>query len=556
MKYVLDATKRSGAWPYIIGQMIINLLVIWADTLILKWISDMLNNPSTKTLLLIISAGLVTAILEGIEMLTKMSRHNIFRTMAEDLSNKVLDADVEMFNIFSPGTLQHNEGKLWSLSMGLVTVLACVKYSLEIVINLVAIGVLAGSIVLAVAALVGLTLYIMHLGDKSWRKLDEAVDVAKRDRDAEIDEIINGYMEVRSFSGRIEAHRKSIHDRNVNINRLLKTRNTNAMSIGLSYRLIDMAAAIILVLYVCYGDGMSLGATMGITLVMYAWRLLGPSSELMFTVSGLSELRAALPELEKIMAYENKIVDGQYDLDRFYDSIKIDRVSFGYDSTSTVLDDSNMVIHKGQHIGICGESGSGKTSLMKLIPRFYDVNSGMICVDDVNIRDIKIDSLRRHIGIVHQSAYIFDGTIRDNIAYPITNREVLESEIIEAAKKARLYDFITSLPDGFDTKVGPRGYKLSGGQKQRISLARLFLNDPDIVILDEATSALDNETERFIQEAIDALKEKTIITVAHRLSTIKNSDRIYVFQNHKIVEAGTDQELMDLGGVYAKMRNA
>ena len=182
------------------------------------------------------------------------------------------------------------------------------------------------------------------------------------------------------------------------------------------------------------------------------------------------------------------------------------------------------------------------------------MDSGGIYIDGVDIANLKINTLRSHMGIVHQSPYIFDGTLRENIAYGMRPKKVSDLLIQNACEKASVWDFIKNLPEGLDTKVGPRGMKLSGGQKQRISLARIFLTNPDIIILDEATSALDNDTEAAVQDAINLFKDKTIITVAHRLSTIRDCDAIYVIDNHHIVEAGTHDELMQMNGLYASMQ--
>ena len=199
-----------------------------------------------------------------------------------------------------------------------------------------------------------------------------------------------------------------------------------------------------------------------------------------------------------------------------------------------------------------GPSGGGKTTLCHLLPRFYEIDDGKITIDDIDIRKITRDSLRKHIGIVAQDVFLFSGTIKENIAYG--NLDASDEEIIEAAKLANIDAFIETLPNGYDTYVGERGVKLSGGQKQRISIARAFLKNPEILILDEATSALDNVTEMQIQDALDKLcKGRTTIVVAHRLSTVKNADRIVVINNEGIVEEGTHEELIKRDGMYASL---
>ncbi len=231
--------------------------------------------------------------------------------------------------------------------------------------------------------------------------------------------------------------------------------------------------------------------------------------------------------------------------------IVFDDVSFKYkEGAHRVLRHINLEIKPGSYVALVGSSGGGKTTLCSLIPRFYDATGGAVKIDGTDVRDIKLKSLRDHIGIVQQDVYLFAGTVLDNISYgkPGSTRE----EIIEAAKLANAHDFIMELPKGYDTDIGQRGIKLSGGQKQRLSIARVFLKNPPILIFDEATSALDNESENIVKESLEKLaKNRTTLVIAHRLSTVKNAERILVLTENGIEESGTHDELMEKGGIYA-----
>lgn len=226
-------------------------------------------------------------------------------------------------------------------------------------------------------------------------------------------------------------------------------------------------------------------------------------------------------------------------------------VSFSYEDNEIVLNNIDFTIKSGKSVALVGPSGGGKTTICSLLPRFYDITDGSITIGGQNIKNIKLESLRNSIGIVQQDVYLFGASVKDNIAYG--KPDATFDEIVEAAKKANIHDFIMTLPDGYDTFVGERGTRLSGGQKQRISIARVFLKNPPILILDEATSALDNESEQHIQKSLDALsKNRTTITIAHRLSTIQNADEILVIDGQTIKERGTHEELITFGGLYAK----
>ena len=249
---------------------------------------------------------------------------------------------------------------------------------------------------------------------------------------------------------------------------------------------------------------------------------------------------------------EETVYNGSKECQTVSGDIRFEHVSFHYVESNEVLDDVSFHLEKGKTLALVGPSGGGKTTICHLIPRFYFLEQGHIYIDDIDIGEYTLNSLREKIGIVQQDVFLFGGSIKQNIAYGKPSAS--DEEILEAAKKANIIDFINSLPNGWDTEIGERGVRLSGGQKQRLSIARLFLKNPPILILDEATSALDNTTEMLIQRSLNELaKGRTCLIVAHRLSTIKNADEIAVISKGKIMEMGNHDELIKLNGIYADL---
>ena len=258
--------------------------------------------------------------------------------------------------------------------------------------------------------------------------------------------------------------------------------------------------------------------------------------------------------LEIIDAEPEKDDPNAVEVGRLEGKIEFKNVTYAYDGEHDVLKNVTLSIDKGKTFALVGPSGGGKTTICHLIPHFYNIESGEILIDGTPIQKIKNESLRRNIGIVQQDIYLFNASIRENILYG--RLDATDDEVIEAAKRANIHDWITTLDDGYETVIGERGVRLSGGQKQRLSIARVFLKNPSILILDEATSALDNTTEIMIQEALDELcRGRTTIVVAHRLSTIKNADEIAVISDGEIIEQGTHDELVTAGGMYAKLHS-
>ena len=299
----------------------------------------------------------------------------------------------------------------------------------------------------------------------------------------------------------------------------------------------------------------SLNVTDLLTFLLYISVFTDPVRTLIDFTEQFQNGYSGFERFQEIMAVEPDIKDKKdaVELTNVKGDIEFKDVSFQYEeNTEKVLNHINLKVEAGAYMALVGSSGAGKSTLCSLIPRFYDVTDGSVLIDGKDIRDLKLKSLRDHIGIVQQDVYLFVGTVYDNIRYgkPDATRE----EVIEAAKNANAHEFIMSLPNGYETDIGQRGIKLSGGQKQRLSIARVFLKNPPILIFDEATSALDNESEKVVQESLEKLaKNRTTFVIAHRLSTIKNAQKILVLSDVGIEEQGTHEELMQKGGIYENL---
>ncbi|HCZ2988609.1 TPA: SAV1866 family putative multidrug efflux ABC transporter [Staphylococcus aureus] len=384
------------------------------------------------------------------------------------------------------------------------------------------------------------------------RKLTRERSQALAEVQGFLHERVQGISVVKSFA--IEDNEaKNFDKKNTNfLTHALKHTRWNAYSFAAINTVTDIGPIIVIGVgaYLAISGSITVGTLAAF--VGYLELLFGPLRRLVASFTTLTQSFASMDRVFQLIDedYDIKNGVGAQPIEITQGRIDIDHVSFQYnDNEAPILKDINLSIEKGETVAFVGMSGGGKSTLINLIPRFYDVTSGQILIDGHNIKDFLTGSLRNQIGLVQQDNILFSDTVKENIL--LGRPTATDEEVVEAAKMANAHDFIMNLPQGYDTEVGERGVKLSGGQKQRLSIARIFLNNPPILILDEATSALDLESESIIQEALDVLsKDRTTLIVAHRLSTITHADKIVVIENGHIVETGTHRELIAKQGAY------
>jgi len=393
---------------------------------------------------------------------------------------------------------------------------------------------------------------IIRLINKRFRRIGHGIQQSIAETTQTVEEVVKGHKIVKIFKGQVKERQKFA--KNIKKNRQLQVKVVATQEVMSSINLMLVAFALAAIMFIAARSGMGPYDFMSF---MTAMLLLMPTIKNLSNVfSTIQTTLAAADSVMAVVQQQPERDNGTVNLQASQIGLSYEHVDFAYNAESQALHDINLSIEKGQSVAFVGASGGGKTTLVNLVPRFYDVTGGQIILNGQNLQDFTLSSLRDHISMVSQEVVLFNDTVRNNIAYG-QQADCDDAAIIKAAEQANALEFIEALPDGFNTELGDNGTRLSGGQRQRIAIARAILKDAPLLILDEATSALDTESEKHIQEALQRLmKNRTTLVIAHRLSTIENVDKVVVLHQGRVMQEGSHAELLSVPGIYAQLQQS
>ena len=485
--------------------------------------------------------------------------NGVERDIRNDMYEKIISLPIGFFTNERKGDiLARSSADVKELQNSVMSSIASViRYPLNIIVSLAVMIYVSWQLTIFVFIAIPIFGGILGIVGKRLRRASLEAQQLGGDILTNIEETIGGLRIVKAFNAEasMDSRFKNLTDRFYRVN------NSVSRRLALAHPMSEFIGICAVATILWFGGSLILNgrsfidASMFIFYLLMFYNIINPAKELTKTGYTIQKGLAAMTRIDKILYAENPIKNpaNPKPLPAAKEpGISFKNVSFSYDGVRNVLSDIDLEIKPGETVAIVGQSGSGKSTMLDLIPRFYDIQKGKILVGDTDITQLRTKDLRSLMGNVSQEAILFNDTIFNNIAF--ANPSASREDVIKAAKAANAHDFIMETENGYDTRIGDRGCRLSGGQRQRISIARALLKNPAILILDEATSALDTESERLVQDALDTLmKDRTTVVVAHRLSTIVNADKICVLNNGRIAEIGTHNELIGLGRIYKKL---
>jgi len=523
------------------------------------WVSQ---QPKTTLIGLLVLTMLVSLALKSYfsymaEVLTSFYREKLIALFRMRLYEKYINAPIAFFDNQKLGTLSSTLGEVISINIMLSFLISLITAGFILMAYLGTMVLVSWQLTLLIVLLIGSVGLGLNQLLRRIRKFGKAVVNARHDLNIRILDTLAGIRVVKSYAAeRYELDRFERISNEVTDTSILVAKKVGLVEPLTEFSTMAVAMVILMVSYVLL-ISRGLLSTSELMAFMLTLIKVVPVTKRINTARGA--INQYLPSVSIVCdalfsTQSEQPQSGLRNFSHLREGVSFRKVSFGYNDRATILKDIDLDIPCGKTVALVGSSGAGKSTIAALLPRFYDVTRGTIYIDGEDIRNYDVASLRRQFGIVSQDTYIFNASIRDNIAYGLET--VSDDAILKAASLANADEFIQQLPRGYDTPIGDRGIQLSGGQRQRLSIARAILRDPEILILDEATSALDSHSERLVQEAIERLRQnRTVIVIAHRLSTIRNADWIIVMKNGEIVEAGTHDQLLNNQGIYWSFHN-